>query len=386
MRIGVDVSGLMRPGTGAETYTRHLVGALAEHASSEDRLVGFVNAFAGTPRLPVPEGLPVVNPRWPWRILRPLWDHGLWSVERFTGPVDVFHGGDWTCPPLRRGALVATVFDLAFERYPELYPREILAVHHKQLDQVAQRARGAVAISASTAGDLQRRWGERGPKVKVIHPAGDPIFAARRDVGAEAALRVRLGIPERYLLYLGTQAPRKNLPRLVRAYGRARRRGLEAALVLAGSEGRVGGSLLHGASAWDGPAIRSEIDSNALRDHVTMAGHVARADAAHLMRGATAFVFPSLYEGFGLPVLEAMSAGVPVIASCASSLPEVGGEAVRYVDPASEESIAEAMVELEADAALRQDLARRGAERSRGFTWARAASETLAFYRELAGG
>jgi glycosyltransferase involved in cell wall biosynthesis len=116
-----------------------------------------------------------------------------------------------------------------------------------------------------------------------------------------------------------------------------------------------------------------------------MAGHLAREDAAHLMRGASAFVFPSLYEGFGLPVLEAMSAGVPVVSSCASSLPEVGGDAVRYVDPESEESMAEALVELEEDAGLREDLARRGRARAHGFSWARTARETLAFYRELVG-
>jgi glycosyltransferase involved in cell wall biosynthesis len=385
VRIGIDLSGLMREGTGAETYTRHLLAALVAQATPGTEFVGFVNCFSGTPRLFLPDGLSMVNPRWPWRILRPFLDRGLWSIDRFTGPVDVFHGTDWTCPPLRRGALVATVFDLAFERYPELYPAGLVAIHRRQLDQVAQRARGVIAISASTERDLQRRWGARGPKVRVIHPAADPVFAESRDPSAEAELRARLGLPERYLLYLGTQAPRKNLPRLVRAYARARRGGLRLPLVLAGSGGVVGGALLHGASGWDGPRIREAIASSGYSDHVRVAGHLRREDAAHLMHGALVFVFPSLYEGFGLPVLEAMSAGVPVIASRASSLPEVGGDAVRYVDPESEESMAAAMVELDGDAALRDDLSRRGRARSSGFTWARAAKETLAFYRELSG-
>jgi len=384
VRVAVDLSALVRPGTGADTYARHLAMGMLEQASPADELVGFLNVFSGTPA-PLPAGLPVVNPRWPWRVLRALWDRGLWSVDRFTGPVDVFHGGDWTCPPLRAGALVSTVFDLAFERHPDLYPRAILAIHQRQLDQVARRAQGAVAISTSTQLDLQRRWDGRGPPVKVIHPAGDPIFAERRDLEAESRLRARLRVPERYWLYLGTQAPRKNLPRLVRAYGRARRRGVRSPLVIAGSGGRAGGARLHGASAWDGVRIQDAIASERLEAHVLMAGHLAREDAAHLMRGASAFVFPSLYEGFGLPVLEAMSAGVPVVASCASSLPEVGGDAVRYVDPQSEESMAEALAELEDDQALRKDLSRRGLARARGFSWGRTARETFAFYRELAG-
>lgn len=386
MRVAIDLSGLARPGSGSDTYFRHLTLALAREIAPLDDLVGFLNRFGSDSQDAELPPVRVLISRWPWRILGTLWGFGILSVDRLTGPVDVFHANDWTCPPLRKGRIVATVFDLAFERYPELYPPDILRLHRRQLDCVRRRASAVVAISAHTKEDLRAAWGaEKTPEIRVIHPAGDPIYAEARNLEAERELRARLGLPEEYLLYLGTSAPRKNLPRLVRAYALARQAGVRSPLVIAGSTGLVSGMPIHGSHSWDARQVSDAILARGLEGSVLVTGHLARADAAHLMRGARAFVFPSLYEGFGLPVLEAMSAGVPVIASSTSALPEVGGDAILYVDPTNEESIADAIVRVDGAAELRRDLAARGLRRSGKFSWAATARETLAFYRDLVG-
>jgi len=385
VRVAIDLSGLARPGSGSDTYFRHLTLALAREIAPPDDLVGFLNRFGAASRDAELPPIRVLETRWPWRVLGTLWGWGILSVDRLIGPVDVFHANDWTCPPLRKGHLVATVFDLAFARYPELYPPDILRIHRSQLDCVRRRASGVVAISAHTKEDLRAAWGAEAPEIRVIHPAGDPIYAEPRNLDAERDLRARLGLPEHYLLYLGTSAPRKNLPRLIRAYALAQRAGVRSPLVIAGSTGLVSGMSIHGSHSWDAPQVREEILACGLEGSVLVTGHLARADAAHLMRGARAFLFPSLYEGFGLPVLEAMSAGVPVIASSSSALPEVAGDAALYVDPGDEAAIAEAIARVDGAVELRQDLAARGLRRSQKFSWAETARETLAFYRDLVG-
>jgi glycosyltransferase involved in cell wall biosynthesis len=379
LRIGIDVSGLVRAGSGAERFTRPLVEHLARECGPGDELVGFVNGRAIA--LDPIEGLPVVNPRWPWRLLRLAWDHGLWGVERFLGEVDVFYANDWICPPrLRRGGLVVTVFDLAFQRHPEAARAEDRALLERQLELWPRRAQGLIAISEATRADLMAALGRRCPPVRVVYPGLDPDLSGARDVSAEAEVRRRLGLPDVYALHLGTHIPRKNLPRLLRAYAAARRQGVVTPLVLIG--GARGKDRKDVRDAGDGAHIEAEIERLGFDGTVIRTGHLPRSDAIHLLRGAKFFVFPSLYEGFGFPVLEAMACGVAVLASQASSIPEITGGHALHVDPASEEALAEGLVRLDRDESLRATLASEGPLRARQFSWARAARETLAFLRE----
>jgi len=378
VRLGIDLSAALRPGTGAELYARPLAEHLASALRSPGEIVGFVNGRTArrSPLLAVP----TFNPRWSSRILSHFWRRGVWGVERFVGDVDAFIGNDWLCPPrLRNGPLVIVVFDLVFERHPELVTAAVRNHMREQARLWAARASGLIAISDSTRRDLESCLGERCPPVRVVYPGLDPALAQRSAPEEGAAVRRRHGLTQEYLLYLGTHAPRKNLPRLLRAYALARRAGLKAPLLLVG--GREPSSAL-APSGDDTAHVLTEVRRLGLETAVRVCGHVPRAEVRDLLRGAKFLVFPSLYEGFGFPVLEAMAAGVPVLTSRASSLPEVCGDAALYVDPQDEGELTAALGQLDSDEALRVSLARRGPLRAARFSWAEAAAGTLRFVGE----
>ena len=217
-----------------------------------------------------------------------------------------------------------------------------------------------IAISQATKDDLVAHYGVPKEKIPVVYHGVEPRFRPTPD----PAVPARYGLPSRYFLYLGTLQPRKNLERLLQAY--AQLSGDVPALVLAGAKG------------WYFERIAAAIAALGLGERVFLPGYVPDEDVPALLTGALALVFPSLYEGFGLPVLEAMACGTPVVTANTSSLPEVVGEAGLLVDPLRVDEIAAAMQRLLADEALRAELSRRGLERAGLFSWDRCARETLA--------
>ena len=266
---------------------------------------------------------------------------------------------------------VITIHDVTPLLFPGTHERTNVLYHRHLLPAVLKRADRVITVSESSRRDIVRCFGLAEEKIAVVSNGVDPAFLP--DPVGEPGETVR-SLPRPYILHVGTLEPRKNLELLIRSFALARRRGLDHYLVLAGMRG------------WGGSRLEAVAAELGVAEALILAGYVPHDDIPHLYAGADFFVYPSLYEGFGLPPLEAMACGVPVITSDTSSLPEVTGDAALLVDPRSEGEVADAMLKLAGDVALRRELREKGLVQARRFTWRRAAEATLAVYREVLGG
>ena len=267
---------------------------------------------------------------------------------------------------------VVTVHDLGYLAYPEAHKTGDRRYLDWSTRWNARRATAVIADSAATRADLIRAYGVDARKIRVIHLGRDETMAPVRDAQVLAEVQARYGISGRYLLYVGTLQPRKNLARTIAAFAR-----VAAAPAFAGLQ-----LVLAGKKGWLYDDLFAQVERMGLADRVLFPGYVEDADLPALLSGALAFVFPSLYEGFGIPVLEAGACGVPVITSNTSSLPEVAGDAALLVDPHDVDAIAEAMTRLVTDEALRAELSQQGLANVQRFSWEKCARETLAVLLE----
>lgn len=303
------------------------------------------------------------------RSLYPRWDvTGRPRLPASFEGVDVVHATNPAgVPAARRGqALVVTVHDLAFHRFPDRFPRSWRLLYRAGVRAAARRADAVVVPSHATADDL-RAFTEVDPAKVHVTPLAASLTDASPDV--DAALE-RLGVPRPYVLFVGTLEPRKNVVPLIRAY-RQVAPDVPHALVLTGPDG------------W----FVDETDREVARSgpgSVVRTGRVDEADLDALYRGADAFVYPSAYEGFGLPVLEALARGVPTITSDVPALRELAGDAAMLVEPGEVAELAEALARLLGDDTMAADLRRRGPERAAGYTWGATARATLDVYRRAA--
>ncbi len=290
--------------------------------------------------------------------------------------VDAWHAPYYVMPYRMDRPVMLTFYDAIAHRFPETLSAGWKHPLFEAMTRLAVRAAGGfVAISAASRDDLVHFYEAR-PELSTVTPLGVDDRFHPRPAAEVAGVVARLGLPREYVLYLGSNKPHKNLPRLVEAWlGLARER-------------RVGGRTLVVAGEWDArfPAARRAVEASGLAQSVHFAGPVAEADLPALYSGARCFVFPSMYEGFGLPVLEAMACGTPVVCSNISSLPEIAADSALLVDPMSVPALAEAIVRVLADSGLGHDLSGRGQVRAAGFTWERTAQLTMAAYERLAGG
>lgn len=295
----------------------------------------------------------------------------LLSIDSVLSPSTLYHATNYAAPRTRRVPLVLTVHDLALLRFPELGTpglRRLIA----RVPRAARAARRVIADSEATARDLRELVGVAAERIRVVHLGCDIRFRPVPDSAERRAVLARYGICEPYLLHVGTIEPRKNLPVLVRACAQLRAaRGLPQRLVLAGERG------------WGYEALRRELDALTTDLRVDIVGPIAADDLPAVYSAADLLAHPSLYEGFGLPVIEAMACGTPVVTSDAGSLPEVVGDAARCVNPRAVDAIAAALGELLADPAQRRILSERGRARAARFTWERCARETFAVYEEV---
>jgi glycosyltransferase involved in cell wall biosynthesis len=289
-------------------------------------------------------------------------------------PPDVLFVPAHVLPLHHPAASVTTVHDLGYLHYPEAHR----SADRRYLDWStawsARQSTAVIADSRATKEDLIRAYGVARDRIHVIYLGARRDLARVGDTSAIAGARARYGVGERYLLYVGTLQPRKNLARVVEAFRRlvAAGRSSGVQLVLAGKKG------------WLYEDLFALVRESGLEDRVLFPGYIEDADLAQLMSGAIAFVFPSLYEGFGMPVLEAQACGAAVMTGKNSSLPEVAGDAALLVDPLDVDAIAEAMQRLVDDEDLRQELVRRGYENVKRFSWEKCARETLAVLESVA--
>lgn len=364
-RIGVDASRCLRAfPTGTENYARHILSALLDLAeAAEYEWVLYVDSD--------PAGMKVPWSQVPHATVRLLpqvrmWTHRALATELRRLPPDVLfvpaHVLPFTWRP--NPPSVMTVHDLGYEYFPEAHNR----FHRRYLQwstrYAVRRSTSLICVSQATRADLMKLYGAAAAKLEVVHE-GD---VRRRSLSAEqsSACLTTLGLTGPYMLFLSTLQPRKNVERLIRSFTqlvKTQDPGMD--LVLAGQLGWL-----------SEPIVQSARHSTAT-DRIHLLGYVDEDEAAALYTGATFFCYPSLHEGFGLPVLEAQSAGVPVMTSRNSSLPEVAGDAAILVDPEDEEEIAAAMLRLSQDEQLRQELIRKGHENVKRFSWPKAARETL---------
>jgi len=347
---------------GIGTYVRELLPAVREEDPALDLTVFHARfdgatppELEGIPRVELPRGIRGLYPSWNL-VGRPALPAALAGLDTLHAPSPV------AIPPAHRGQrLVVTVHDLAFRFYPSLFPPAWRTLFRTGLRRAARRADAIVAVSRATARDLARYARVDPARIHVIPLAASLPAAADPEPALE-----RMKVPRPYLLFVGTLEPRKNLVRLVRAYRRAAVR-LPHSLVLVGPVGWRS-QRLHRELAVRGPG------------RVLLTGRVPAEDLDALYRGADAFCYPSLYEGFGLPVLEAMARGVPSIVADAASLPEVTGDAALRVEPRSVRGLAEAIERVLTDRDEAARLSEAGRERASLFSWAQTARMTIRVY------
>jgi alpha-1,3-rhamnosyl/mannosyltransferase len=294
-----------------------------------------------------------------------------WAIPRLLRHLgtNLYHSPYYLMPYWSGLPVLVTIHDLIPGLYPHYFAPAQRLIFAATIRLALRASRQLIVVSQATAGDLQRLLGVPTTRFSVIPEAADPAFRPAPSTTV-AALRVRLALPEGYVLYLGSNKPHKNLVRLVDAWARLQPQSIP--LVIAG--------------VWDSryPEAQRRAEELNLGKAVLFLGPVAEGDLPALYSGAVLFVFPTEYEGFGLPVLEAMGCGTPVACSNTSSLPEVAGDAALMFDPTSVEAIAAVLHRLLADADLRTDLRKRGLRRSEQLSWGGAAQQTLAIYRHIA--
>lgn len=375
--IGFDATAALTQGGGIGRYTRELIHALVDEAPNFS-----YKLFSARP----PAVMPVDNPL-PHRanvINRPApfeehWLYRIWyrlrlplPVQAFTGPIDLFHSPDFVLPPVRGHIpTILTVHDLSFVHYPTTFPSRLVDYLNRVVPWSVSRAGHVLADSSSTRRDLQEIWRVPSDKITVLYSGVNERFKPVTDPYELEAVRARHKLSAPYVLAVGTVQPRKNYEFLVRAFRLVAERHPHQ-LIIAGGKG------------WLDEDLPLEIVRQGLQDRVRLAGFVDDADLPALYTMAELLVFPSLYEGFGLPLLEAMACGTPVISSNASSLPEVAqGDSAILLPPDDESAWTAAMLDLISDVDLRSRLAAAGYRQSAQFSWRAAARQLAALYDEL---
>ena len=371
MAIYVDVSAAVHGKAGLARYSQSLVEALTPRLGERLRLfqnnlgsVGPLDGWKG----PRPAGVSEGYRLWRARVLAQQLVRA--PMDRLVPDAELFHATEHLLPPFRSVPTVMTVHDLIFERYPQYHKLKNYAYLRLAMPLYCRRVDAIISVSEFSKRDLVRLYGVREDKVTVVPEAAADHFAPA-EPGEVERVRARYGLPERYLLAVGTIEPRKNLSRLADACGPLLDEGVVDGLVLVGSKG------------WLYEGFYGHLETLPWRDKVLFPGFVADADLPAVYSGAMITVQPSLYEGFGLPVLEAMACGSPVCSSDAASLPEVGGDVAVYFSPSETDEMIDGLRGLLRDPEARRDMSRRGIERARLFSWDRAAEMTQAVYERV---
>jgi len=393
-RITLDYTPAIHQGAGIGRLTRELAQALlrlrAPHALSF-----FV---MGRPVDDVPLSNIMHTAHLPLHVAKPTdrWLYRLWfkanipvPVQTWSGPCDLYHATDFVLPPLSAGTKsVLTVHDLSFERDPASAPARLIPFLKRVVPESARRATHIIADSHATARDLNELYDIAPSKVTTIHSGVSPRFAPYKGTLYEE--RRRAYVLKKYnigdapfVLTVGTLQPRKNHLRLVQAFARLTDDAWRRTNQLAPLSTHHPALVIAGGKGWLYDEVHAAVARSGLEDRVRFTGFIDDVELPHIYRAARAFAFPSLYEGFGLPLLEAMASGVPVMSSNVSSLPEVTGDAGLQVDPLDVDALARALDTALYDETWRSEAIQRGQERATQYTWTRAAAQLLDVYERV---
>ena len=356
MLIGIDASraATTQP-TGTETYSQHLIRALIDLAPDHHFRLYFNQA-------PLPDQFTAAHVETRTIPSPRLWTHARLSLEMALHPPDALFVPAHVLPIAHPRRSVVTVHDLGYLHFPGAHPRFQRWYLDVSTRWNARAATRVIADSQATRDDLIRHYRTPAEQIVVAHPGLDPGLRRVDDLHQIELVAAKYGISGDYLLYVGTLQPRKNLSRLIKAFHRSLP---DCKLVIAGKKG------------WLYDSLFKQVERLDLSGRVVFAGYVDEPDKAALISGALALVFPSLYEGFGFPVLEAMACGTPVVCSQTSSLGEIAGDAALLVNPADTDDIAAAIRYITANVELRRTLVERGYTQARQFTWRACAQVVL---------
>ena len=376
-RIGIDVTAAVTQGGGIGRYTRELIYALAE----VDQLNEYRFFHAKMPvNLPVPDPFPKANNisthsapvdvRWVYRFWHRL--RFPIPIQWFTGKIDLFHAPDFVLPPVQ-GAIptLLTVHDLSFIHYPDTFTPALVNFLNNVVPRSVNRAAHILADSNATKNDLIELWEVPTEKITVLYSGVHSRFQPVTNDKKLSSVRQKYEIPNTpYLLSLSTIHPRKNYQMLIRAFKPIADQ-FPHNLIIGGGKG------------WLYEPVFAEVEKQGLQGRVKFIGFVDDEDLPTLYTSASLFLFPSLYEGFGLPLLEAMACGVPVVSSNTSSLPEVAGNAAKILDPLRPHLWTNSIIQLLQTPALRVKMVSAGFRQAHQFTWQRSALQLLQIYQTL---
>jgi len=376
MRIGIDVSMTADSKTGLPSYTRSLVEAFARVDQANDYLLYPYTWHSLPPNhqdavRPRARNFHRVAGRWPRRWLEREWHHG--DRKRLLGPPpDVYFSPFHNAPERWLPRLVCVWHDVSFRVHPEFSTEANRVYCEHQFDRTVRLAHRFVTVSHFSKAEIVRAMGVPADRIDVVHEAADPSCRVLQGAAIPARFQAQLGGAP-FVLYVGSVEPRKNLATLVDAFASFQRRTKHPARL-----------AIAGGSGWKNSAVFEAVDRHGLHDKVHLLGFVSDDELVALYNTCALFCYPTLYEGFGLPVIEAMSCGAPVITSRVASLPEVGGDAVCYIDdPLDAEALAQALQRVLEDRALQQKLRDDGLAQAGTFSWDRAARETLAILQRV---
>ncbi len=371
MRVGFDVTPLSERGSGVSRYTLELLRALRDEAP-DVQLELLSNRQVDDPAVRVE----LSGQRWlraPRLPSRAAWMQAVLPVALAARKrVEIGHFTNFDVPLLGRIPVVVTLHDMSLLMSPEQHPAKRVLLLSPLMRLAARKARAVVCPTASAAQDAVTLLNLDPDRVHVVSGAVAPRFRVIDGEASAEACR-RFGLQPGFLLFVGTIEPRKNLVRLARAFARLRQDGFDKPLVICGAWG------------WKSKDLRPTIEALGIADAVVFTDYVSDEDLVALLNAAGAFVYPSLYEGFGLPIIEAFACGVPVVTSDLGAMAEVAGSAALLVDPTDEAAIAEALTRVLSDDAERRRLRGAGLERAAEFSHRKAALQAVAVYRSALG-
>jgi glycosyltransferase involved in cell wall biosynthesis len=381
-KIAIDGTSALAQGGGIGRFTQGLLLGLAQVDDETSYILGYTRDVAHKPRFELPAnfkwrslGLSQKQAVWLWHRLRfPL------PVDLWLGRVGIYHSPDYTLPPLARARGIVTVHDLSFERLPDVHEPRLRAYLQRAVPHSIRRADHVFADSESTRQDIIAYYNTEPSKISVVYPGVEERFrpldaTLPADAAALEEARRTLGLERPFIVNVGTIEPRKNNASLIRAFATYRAKGNQALeLVLAGGGGWLG----------ERERLQELVHQLGLDEHVRFTGFVADDCLPALLNLAQVVVYPSLYEGFGLPVLEALACGTPVISARNSSLPEAGGEAAAFIEQAQDtDELANKLTIILHDDSERQRMSCAGLSHASKFTWPRTARRVIELYQQV---
>jgi len=398
MRIGIDCRTILNPGYGEHAgvghYTYYLISNLLDIDKKNHYVLFFDNLLSKSAADELIRGRANAEikffPFHRYKHYLPFaFSHLLIAATLEREKLDLFHSPAYVLPLTYKGKSVVTVHDLAIYKHPEWFPSKFLVGQKFStktlVPQSLKKAKKIIAVSKHTKKDIQEIFKIKGEKIEVIYEGVEFWNLSSKTEGVCGLegkicfedMSAKYGLKDNYVLFLGTIEPRKNLVALIKAFYNL----IDKAPAFRGKYQLV----LAGARGWKYEGVFREIEKCCeklnMGNAIKYIGYIPAREKLALMKYAACFVFPSLYEGFGLPVLEALSLGVPTITSDISSLPEVGGDAVVLVDPAEINEISKALAEVLTDKKLRDNLSRKGIVQAKKFSWKKCAKETLEIYK-----